>query len=279
MVRSLLPLAVMFGVLLLCGWLIAGPEGALVVSILVPLLIVTLPALPVHAAMRLQGGAYLHPDAAPPLYRGLAALARRAGLSSLPRLYRLRSRAPLALTLGGTRDAAIGVSDSLLQLLDRSELEAVIAHEVAHIAAGDVQLMRIGDLLQRATSLVCRFGLYLAFFLLLFSQVQVSLLVILVLAFAPVALVLLQLALSRGREFSADESAARLTGDPLALAAALHRLEAVNRWTLRRLVGQVSGFDLPSFLRTHPSTEERVQRLRRLAEQAPHQAHQLRRAG
>lgn len=273
MLRSLIPIAVMGCVLLACAWLVGGATGAVLALGAVLVLSVAGPSLPSHAAMRLYGAIPLHPAQVPGLYRELAHLADRAALPVTPRLYRLRTATPAAFTVGSRADPAIAVSDGMLYLLGGRERTGVLAHEVAHIASGDVTLMRLSDLLRRFTAFLCNAGLIALLLLaLLVPGTIVPIGAVLLLAAAPFGLGLLQLAVSRGREFAADAAAARLTGDPQALASALHKLEQVNRWSLQRVLGQLSGFEVPSCLRTHPETGERIARLVQIGRSLPRNA-------
>jgi heat shock protein HtpX len=162
----------------------------------------------------------------------------------------------------------MALTDGLLRSLDSRELAAVLAHETAHAAHGDLDLMNLADVISRVTaalSMAGQFLLVLNLPLLLLGAAPVSWALVLVLVFAPGASSLLQLALSRTREFSADAEAARLTGDPLALASALGKMERAESgfWSGVFLPGNRSPH--PSLLRTHPAHAERIARLRELA--------------
>jgi heat shock protein HtpX len=113
-------------------------------------------------------------------------------------------------------------------------------------------------------SLIGQFLVLLNIPLLLLGEVTIPWVAILVLILAPGLSGVLQLALSRTREYAADLGAVRLTGDPRGLASALHRLEQLNRGLLSRLFPGGGGMPIPNILRTHPETEERVERLLRL---------------
>lgn len=262
MVRRIAPLIGMTAMLLICAWSIAGLTGAVIAFFAVMIIAATGPRLSSHATMRFYGARPFPPARIPGVYAELSHLAEDAGLPVVPRLYRLRTSAPMAFAVGDRADPAIAVSDGLLYLLGGRERAGVLAHEVAHIAAGDVTLMRLGDLLRRMTAFLCHCGLLsLLLNALLIPGAGAPLWIVVLLAAAPVSLGLLQLSMSRGREFAADAAAARLTGDPAALAGALTKLERINRWNLQRLFGQLSGLEVPSCLRTHPATEERIERL------------------
>lgn len=195
----------------------------------------------------------------------VAELARRAGLPSAPRLHVVPSRLLNAFAVGRRDDAAIAVTDALLQRLTLRELAGVLAHEVSHIAHGDIKVMALADVVSRFTALMSTVGLFSLFFNLVAilggMAPQVPWIAIFVLLASPTVGGLLQLALSRTREFAADLGAATLTGDPDGLASALAKLE---RWQGRMWEAMVlpgGRTPVPSVLRSHPRTEDRIARL------------------
>lgn len=205
---------------------------------------------------------------APTLVAALAELSRRAGLPRTPALYRVPSPLPNAFAMGSPEDSAICVTDGLLALLDGRELAGVLAHEVAHIANRDLWILGLADIMTRLVSLASWLGqilLLLNLPLLLVGAVQVPWTVVALLVFAPTLMALIQLGLSRTREYDADRAAADLTGDPEGLMRALGKLERrVGRfWEEIFLPGR--RIPEPSLLRTHPPVESRIARLRSLA--------------
>jgi len=139
----------------------------------------------------------------------------------------------------------------------------VLAHEIAHIRNGDLQLFRYVDILRRTTQFMSRLGWFLLLVtipLLFVSYSLVPLTLALVLIAAPMVSLLLQLALFRTREFEADRTAAELTGDPRGLAEALYRLDHPHPGLFRLLFPVPQRGESPLF-RTHPESEERIRRL------------------
>ena len=133
-----------------------------------------------------------------------------------------------AFTVGDREEAVIALTDGMLRRLDLRELAGVLAHEVSHIRNRDLWLMSLADLAGRLTRVMTLLGLGLVIVglpLWLGGGAQPPVLLILLLLFAPQLTVLLQLALSRAREFDADLDAAGLTGDPDGLISALAKLE------------------------------------------------------
>ncbi len=200
---------------------------------------------------------------APGLWKEVAGLSRRAEIP-LPRLWVFPSARPNAFTVGrDPASASVAVSTGLLQGLSPRGVRGVLAHELAHIRHRDILLQSfaatVTSMLVSARR-VLGLLVVLAFPLLLMAAPK-ALLLWAVFAVAPVAAVLLQAALSRQREFAADAEAARLTGDPVGLADALHRIEASQRSWFALLLGRVPG-GARSPLSSHPATRERVSRLR-----------------
>lgn len=192
-------------------------------------------------------------------------LARRAGLLATPKLYVVPSRMMNAFAVGRRDNAAIAITDALASRLTARELAGVLAHEISHIAHDDVKVMALSDMVARFTSFMSTVGL-LSLVLNLFGffggfEAQVPWFAVLILLSAPTVGGLLQLALSRTREFDADLGAALLTGDPDGLATALTKLERVQGRLWEGLVLPGGRIPDPSMLRSHPRTADRVARL------------------
>ncbi len=217
--------------------------------------------------LRLYKARHLPEHVFPEGHQVLTLLARRAGLPAVPKLYYVPSRMMNAFAVGRAEDAAVCVTDGLIRGLTLREFAGVMAHEVSHIRNGDVRVMALADIVARLTSSMSFVGLFLFFFhipSMIAGGAGVPWVLIVLLMAAPTVGTLLQLALSRTREFDADLGAAELTGDPDGLAFALLKLERVQgrMWEAMALPG--ARIPEPSILRTHPRTEERVQRLREL---------------
>ncbi len=254
------------------AWMLAGPFGAWLALLFVATTYVKNPAASSRLIMQLYRGEAITPHSAPQLYTVLKALAERVGLPQPPVLYYLPSRLMNAFTSGSPGNAAIGLSDGLLRRMDLRELAGVLGHELSHIAHEDTRVMAFADLTARITGYLSFAGLFLLILnlpLLLFTDVSIAWLPILVLLAAPSLSALLQLALSRTREFEADRVSAELTGDPEALASALAKMEHYQGRFLEGLLLPGQRIPDPSLLRTHPPTAERIQRLLDLREKRP----------
>ncbi|MGR9045294.1 MAG: zinc metalloprotease HtpX [Gammaproteobacteria bacterium] len=266
--QTALLIAALLAISALTGSLLLGMDGF---WIAIGVSVFTLLFEP-FAAWRLTLSLYrarpIAPIEAPQLWRVMSVLAERAELPATPRLYYIPSPVINAFAVGNARHSAIAVTDGLLSQLSLRELAGVLAHETAHIAHGDLRVMGLADYISRLTHLFSFAGqLFLLFSLpwLLFGAyaIEINWIAMFVLLFAPQLTLLVQLGLSRLREYDADLKAAALTGDPMGLASALARIERASRsWLAILLPGW--GNPEPSWLRTHPSTEERIRRLQEL---------------
>jgi heat shock protein HtpX len=218
------------------------------------------------------------PAQAPELHRMVADLADRAGIPR-PRLFVMPDAQPNAFATGrNPRHGVVAVTAGIMDLLDRRELRGVLAHEIAHIKNRDILLSTIAAAL---AALITYIAQALSFGLLFGGRDQDGdgetdgaggFLVALV---APLAATLIQLGISRSREYLADETGARLTGDPDALADALVRLHhgsqavpgaAAPATASLYIVNPLAGGGSPwRWFSTHPAIEERVRRLRALS--------------
>ena len=262
--QSVLLLCGMLGLLVACMALLFGEDGAIwgVVGWGVALLFS--PHVSPRLVLGLYRGERLGPADFPDGFAALRRLAERAGLERLPALYYVPSAAVNAFTLGSLSDAAIAITDGMLRTLTLRELTGVLAHEISHVRNNDLWIMSLADSISRLTGMMAFAGMVLIFVslpMMLVGLVSFPLLLIVLLIFAPTVGSLLQLALSRAREYDADLDAAGLTGDPVGLASALEKLERLQVGGWERILFPGRGMPDPSLLRTHPPTGERVRRL------------------
>jgi heat shock protein HtpX len=213
---------------------------------------------------------------APDLVQLVAELARRAGLP-MPRVYLMDNPQPNAFATGRNPEhAAVAVTSGLLQMLSREEVAGVIAHELAHVKNHDTLTMTITATIAGAISMLAQFGLFFGGHRDNNSGLGVVGTVVMMIL-APIAAMIVQMAISRTREYAADELGARTTGRPDALASALTKIsaaaEAVPNPTAERtpatahlfIVNPLTGHGMDNLFSTHPSTENRIAALRRLA--------------
>lgn len=264
--------ALLLGLMAAIAWVsvtaILGPETGAMVALGMVAGLILAPDLSRRMILSAYQAQRLTGRDAPGLVGALAELAHRAGLPRAPALYRVPSSLPNAFAMGTPEDSAICVTDGLLGLLDGRELAGVLAHEVGHIANRDLWIMGVADVMSRLVSLASWIGQFLLLLnlpLLMTGLVHVPWPVVALLIFAPTLMALVQLGLSRTREYDADRAAADLTGDPEGLILALGKLERrVGRfWEDIFLPGR--RIPEPSLLRTHPPVESRIARLRALA--------------
>lgn len=267
LLHSVLILAAMVTLLAWIGRLFFGTAGVVLAVVAVTALF-TLGRVSPHWTLRMHRAQPIAPRRAPGLHGLIRELSARADLRAAPDLYLVPSPAMNAFAVGNTSESAIGVTQGLLANLDRRQLAGVLAHEISHIRHKDLWVMGLAQLLgsmTRSLSVIGQLMLLLAAPAILLGGFQVPWATLLLLIAAPSASALLQLALSRTREFEADLGAARLTGDPLALASALDRLEARQGGWWQAFF-PVARRRESSLLDSHPATAERVSRLRSLVQ-------------
>jgi heat shock protein HtpX len=272
LVQSAILLGGMIGLLALCGWVLFGPDGVVGMALGGALALTFSPKISPRLVLRLYRARELAPPELPDLFAVLDRLTERAGLKRRPKLYYIPSRMLNAFAVGERDDAVIALTDGMLRSLTLRELAGVLAHETSHVRNNDLWLMGLADLVGRLTRLMTLAGLFLLILavpLWMGGAANIPWLVIPLLVFAPQLTTVLQLALSRAREYEADLEAAGLTGDPAGLASALAKLERFQRGMWEQVL--MPGYRLPepSLLRSHPPTAQRIARLRELQAAAP----------
>ena len=221
----------------------------------------------------------------PELYRMVEHLAQRAGLP-MPRVYIIPEQSPNAFATGrNPKNAVVAVTEGLLHLMDSRELMGVLAHEIAHIKNRDILIGSIAATMAGAIMIIANMVQWLAFFGGGGSSDDeeggggvfgiIGLLIMAVLA--PIAATLIQMAISRSREYQADLSGAAFAGNPEWLARALEKLGAYSAKIPMHakpetahmfIVNPLSGGNLINLFSTHPPLEERIARLRAMSSNA-----------
>jgi heat shock protein HtpX len=213
----------------------------------------------------------------PYLYNMVRGLAQRAGLP-MPRVYIIDEAQPNAFATGrNPENAAVAATRGILQMLSERELRGVMAHELAHVQHRDILISTIAATMAGAISMLANFAMF-------FGGRDAEgrpanpLASILVMFLAPLAASLIQMAISRAREFEADCGGAEISGDPRALADALAKIDAYARGipmgtaeahpetAQMMIMNPLSGGGLRGLFSTHPATEERIARLHALAQ-------------
>ena len=225
--------------------------------------------------LRMYNAQEVGPVEAPEFYGIVADLARRAELP-MPKVYVIDEAQPNAFATGRNPEhAAVAATTGILRMLSARELRGVMAHELAHVKNRDILTSTISATVAGAISSLAQFGMFFGGGDRDRPNAIVQLVVMIL---APVAAVLIQMAISRAREFGADRGGAEISGDPEALASALRKIEAYARGTpmdtaemhpetaQMMIINPLSGGDLAGLFRTHPATEQRVAKLLELAQ-------------
>lgn len=222
--------------------------------------------------LKMYGAREVDESSAPQFYSMIRELATKAQLP-MPRVYVIDEAAPNAFATGRNPEhAAVAATTGIMQVLSARELRGVMAHELAHVKNRDILISTVSATMAGAISMLANFAMF-------FggrngegrtnpiAGIAVALL-------APLAASLIQMAISRSREFEADRGGAELSGDPHALASALEKIHAYARGTRlaaaernpataqMMIINPLFGGGLSNLFSTHPATEERVQRLR-----------------
>lgn len=274
--RTAVLLAAMTGLFLGVGYLIGGPSG-MVIAFLI--------AMASNAfaywnadriVLRMYNAQPVDERSAPDLVRIVQRLAENAGLP-MPAVYVIDNPQPNAFATGrDPRHAAVAATTGLLQMLSHEELAGVLAHELAHVKHRDTLTMTVTAAIAGAISMLANFALFMPRGndrdngMGIFGA-------LLLMVLAPMAAALVQMAISRGREFEADRAGAQISGRPLWLASALRKIERAaeaipnaeaesNPATAHLfIVNPLHGRNFASLFSTHPSTDERIARLKAMA--------------
>ncbi|MDY5046048.1 zinc metalloprotease HtpX [Phascolarctobacterium sp.] len=212
---------------------------------------------------------------APRLYAIVKRLADRAKLP-MPKVYVIDSPVPNAFATGRNPEhAAVAVNTALADLLDEDELAGVLAHELSHVKHRDILISTVAASMAGAISTIAQWGMFLGGGRDENGESRNPIATILVMILAPLAAALIQMAVSRSREYMADKSGGELCGDPNALADALLKIEAFARRRVMPgateatahmfIINPFSGVNMRQLFSTHPPTEERVRLLREQA--------------
>lgn len=268
--RNALHTAILIGgsalLLAVIAWTVFGWTGLVWAAIGGAVGLWTMGRMSPKVVLNLYKARPLSPDELPDVHHVVGELARRAELPSVPQLYYVPSKILNAFAVGTPQESAIAVTDGLVRAMNMRQLAGILAHETSHIRSGDLKVMALADVLTRITSFMSMVGL-IGIPALFGAGMEIPWLGILLLIFAPTIGGLLQLGLSRTREYDADLDGAALTGDPAGLASALDTLERRQGhiWEGLFPAGRVPS---PSLLRTHPATKDRVARLMALTGEA-----------
>jgi heat shock protein HtpX len=280
-VKTFLLVAALTGLLLAIGFVIGGASGILVFAIIAVVFNFAMYWFSGKMALKMSKAVEVSEAEAPELHRMIATLAARAGVPK-PGVYVTPAEQPNAFATGrNPKHAAIAVTQGIQRTLSARELEGVLAHEMAHIKNRDILIASIAAMVAGAISAIANF---LQFSLFFGGDDENPLGIVGTLAtiiLAPIAALIIQMAVSRQREYVADATGAELIGDPNPLADALESLNRTSEtipmrvnpsaaplFIVNPLAAQARGGragGLGKLFSTHPPMEERVARLRRMA--------------
>jgi heat shock protein HtpX len=273
-VKTTLLLGLLTGLFIAIGGMVGGRSGMVMAFVFAMVMNFVSFWFSDKIVLKMYGAQPLSETDAPAVYRIVRGLATKARIP-MPRLYLLPSPAPNAFATGRSpQHAAVAVTQGILQIMSEEELEGVLAHELSHVLNRDVLISTIAATLAGAIGVLANMAQWGA----MFGGGRDEegrganpIALILTAILAPLAAMLIQMAVSRSREFEADASGARLTRRPLGLASALAKLGQASRMVPMQaspatahlfIVNPLAGRNLATLFMTHPPLEERIARLR-----------------
>jgi heat shock protein HtpX len=275
MVKTTFFLALLTGLFIAVGGLLGGRGGMVMAFVLALVMNFVSYWFSDKIVLKMYGAQPIGETEAPVVHRIVRRLATRAGIP-MPKLYLIPAEAPNAFATGRSpQHAAVAVTQGILQIMDEAELEGVLAHELSHVLNRDVLISTVAATIGGAISMLAN----MAQWGLMFGGSRdddegrggnpIALLLTAILA--PLAAMLIQMAVSRSREYQADASGARMTRNPSGLASALAKLGQATRMIPMDanpatahlfIVNPLSGRALANLFATHPPLEDRIARLR-----------------
>jgi heat shock protein HtpX len=269
-------LAAMTGLLIVIGDYFGGQRGMLIAFVIAAVMNFVSYFFSDKIALAMYSAQPVSQQDLPRLYAIVERLTQKMGYP-MPKLFVIPTDSPNAFATGrNPSHASVAVTRGILSLLDEEELEGVLAHELGHVRNRDILVSSVAATIAGAITMLARMGYYASLFGGYSSRDDErggrggALGALLMLFLAPIAATLIQLAVSRSREYGADETGAHVTGNPYALARALQKLDAYSK---RRpmlaspstahlfIVAPLAGVDFASLFSTHPPIAKRIERL------------------
>ncbi len=272
--KTALLLGALSGMLLVIGDLMGGQQGLIIAFAFAAVMNLGSYWFSDKIVLRMYRAQQV--DASHPLFQMTERLTRQANLP-MPKVYIIPDQSPNAFATGrNPQHAAVAATEGIMRVLSQPELEGVIAHELAHVKHRDILISSVAATIAAAVMMLARMAMYAGMFGGFGGRGEgreegnnpIALLAMMILA--PIAAMMIQMAISRSREFAADAGAARITGNPYALADALRKIDAIARrapldanpaTAHMFIIKPFSGAGLMSLFSTHPPTEARVQAL------------------
>ena len=276
--KTIALLGVLTGLLVAISyWIIGGPTGGFIGLIIAAIMNFSSWYFSDKIALAAYQAQPVSQGEAPGLYNMVGQLANAANLP-MPGVYIIPSQAANAFATGrDPNHAAVAVTEGIMNILSEEELEGVIAHELTHIKNRDTLTQSVAATVAGAISLLAQMASYGMFSSRSRNREGTNLIGLLLTVFlAPLAASVIQMAISRAREFEADAGAAKITGNPRALATALQRLDAGARqisldanpsFSPLLIVNNFSGQAMSNLFATHPPTEARIKALLQIEQQ------------
>lgn len=272
-VKTFLLMAVLTALFMVGGQVMAGQQGMVIALLIAAGLNFFAYWNSDKMALAMNKARQVSEAEAPELYRTVAQLAGRAGLP-MPKVYVVHNPTPNAFATGRNPEhAAVAVTTGLLEILSREELEGVLAHELGHIRNRDILISSIAAVMAGAISYLAT----MAQWAMIFGggrgrdgEGGNPLAALAMMIVAPIAAALIQMAISRSREYLADQAGAEISGHPQSLAGALQKLTTYNKQIPMQvnpasaqmyIVNPLTGGQLANLFSTHPPIEERIRRL------------------
>lgn len=273
--RTGLLMAALMGLFLAAGYLLGREQGMLIAFVMAAGMNFFAYWNADKMVLRMHGAKQVNSETAPEFYGLVEELSQRAGLP-MPKVYVMDNPQPNAFATGrNPENAAVAATTGLLRLLNRDEIAGVMAHELAHVKNRDTLVMTMTATIAGAISMLAHFGMFFGGGR---DRNPLGVIgVILMVVLAPLAAMLVQMAISRTREYGADRGGAEISGQPLALASALakisgaaHHIEnpsaEANPATAHMfIINPLSGQRMDGLFSTHPDPRNRIEALQRIA--------------
>ena len=276
--RTGLLMAALMGLFLAAGYLLGREQGMLIAFVMAAGMNFFAYWNADKMVLRMHGAKQVDRQTAPEFYAMVEELSQRAGLP-MPKVYIMDNPQPNAFATGrNPENAAVAATTGLLRLLDKDELAGVMAHELAHVKNRDTLVMTMTATIAGAISMLANFGMFFGGNRDRnnpFGAIGMILMVIL----APLAAMLVQMAISRTREYGADRGGAEISGQPMALASALAKISGAARRIENPtaeanpatahmfIINPLSGQRMDGLFSTHPDPRNRIEALKQFAQQ------------
>jgi heat shock protein HtpX len=282
-IKTVFLLGALTGLLILIGGYFGGRQGMIIAFALAVIMNFGSYWFSDKIVLRMYSASEVSESDAPELYAAVRNLSMKAGLP-MPRVFIIPDETPNAFATGrNEKHAVVAVTQGILRILNREELEGVIAHELSHIKDRDILIGSIAATIAGAIMMLANMAQWAAIFGGGRSDDEegggggtIGLIVMAILA--PIAATLIQMAISRSREYLADSEGAQVSGNPYGLASALEKLSSASQVVPMHanpstahmfIVNPLSGRSLMNLFSTHPPIEERVARLRSMGRISP----------